>query len=99
MKLPTLILGTLCLCACTKEMVSVPVVVERTIPLAPPECASQHPQKLNPLPKAKAGDRIEDFAANVGKIHRQNNRQYGALHSDHSVCGVHVRALTNPHGA
>ena len=88
------LLVTIAVAGCVKEPVYVPTVIERPIPDAPAECKSSHSAKLNPLPEAKQGDRIEDYVARAGKTHRLNTRQYGNLHSDHAVCGVYVRALT-----
>ena len=88
---------SLAVAGCVKEPVYVPTVVERPIPDAPAECKSNHPTKLNPLPEAKQGDRIEDYVARSSRTYRLNIRQYNNLHSDHAVCGVYVRGLQPNH--
>lgn len=75
------------------EPKEVPMVLDRPIPEAPAECRSGHPPRLKPLPRAKPGDRVEDFAAAVGRVQRSNSAQYASLVADRSVCGAYVRGL------
>lgn len=93
--IPLVCLITMTACAQTKE---VPVVVSQKIARAPAECTNQHPPRLRPLPEAKPGDRIEDFAAAVGRTHNANDKQYRHIVSDTAVCSVYINGLAKHFG-
>lgn len=97
MKLPILI-AALGLSACAKEVVHVPVAMERPIPAAPAECTKFDHADLEPLPKIDSADTAVTYAGKVGKVHRINRLRYRGVLADKSICRVYINGLQTKSG-